>query len=83
MSRAFRDTFKQTFCFACHKFDRRESTISFAQVSFTRNRQHHVNPSVTNDNPPLIQNVNHSTTTPLLSESHSNGLLKKKTSYSS
>jgi hypothetical protein len=40
MSRAFRDTFKQTFCFGCRKFDRRESTVSFTQLPLTKNRQH-------------------------------------------
>jgi len=47
MSRAFRNTFKQTFCFGCQKFDRRESTISFTQLSATKKRQNHLNISVT------------------------------------
>jgi len=43
MSRAFRDTFKQTFCL-CQKIDHRQSRISFAQVTY---RKKHVKPPVT------------------------------------
>jgi hypothetical protein len=50
MSRAFRDTFKQTFCFVCQKADRRESSISFAQLSATKSRQTHINQSIAYDN---------------------------------
>ena len=39
MSRAFRDTFKQTFCIPCGKFQDQESTFSFAQISMSRKRQ--------------------------------------------
>ena len=39
MSRAFRDTFKQTFSIPCGKFDHRESAFSFAQMSMTKKRQ--------------------------------------------
>jgi hypothetical protein len=38
MSRAFRDTFKQIFCFGCQKIDRRGSTVSFPQLSTIRKR---------------------------------------------
>jgi hypothetical protein len=55
MSRAFRNTFKQTFCFGCQKIDRRESTISFAQLSATRKRQNHLNVSVTYEHIPASQ----------------------------
>jgi len=45
MSRAFRDTFKQTFCF-CEKTDHHQSTISFADVSSTKHRKKHLNQTV-------------------------------------
>jgi protein-arginine kinase activator protein McsA len=45
MSRAFRDTFKQTFCL-CEKIDRHQSTISFAHVSKTKHRKKHLNQTV-------------------------------------
>lgn len=35
MSRAFRDTFKQTFCF-CQKFQHRDSEFSFALLSLKK-----------------------------------------------
>lgn len=38
MSRAFRDTFKQTFCIPCGKFDQQESTFSFTQISMSKKR---------------------------------------------
>ena len=63
MSRAFRDTFKQTICFPCQKFDRRESIVSFAQVSMIKRRHEQLPPS------PLPSK--HSTNIPLLD---SNGL---------
>lgn len=45
MSRAFRDTFKQTFCF-CQEFSRRPSRISFAQPPPTvKNRPRYLDPS--------------------------------------
>jgi len=47
MSRAFRDTFKETFCFTYHKFVHGESTTSVPQLSITKTRQHHLNSSVT------------------------------------
>ncbi|CAF3318076.1 unnamed protein product [Rotaria sp. Silwood2] len=45
MSRAFRDTFKQTFCFFCQKFDRRESALSYMQSSIKKT-QHQLNVSI-------------------------------------
>jgi hypothetical protein len=48
MSRAFRDTFKQTLCF-CQKLDRRQSTISFAQIPILKHQQRHLNQSVAYD----------------------------------
>ncbi len=84
MSRAFRDTFKQTFCFICQKFDRRESAVSFTQLPITKTRQNQLNPSAVYepistyqcpDDPKLIGN--HSTTISLLNDNQSNGLFKK------
>ncbi|UJR10051.1 hypothetical protein I4U23_014273 [Adineta vaga] len=49
MSRAFRDTFKQIFGFCCQKVDRRESTMSFAQLSLIKSRQKHLSPSFVQD----------------------------------
>ncbi|CAF0731982.1 unnamed protein product [Rotaria sordida] len=46
MSQAFRDTFKQTFCF-CQKFDLQQSTISFSKFTIRRHRKKHSNQSVT------------------------------------
>jgi hypothetical protein len=46
MSRAFRDTFKQTFCGYCQKLDRRESTVSLAHVSQRVNRKKPMNQSM-------------------------------------
>ncbi len=42
MSRAFRDTFKQTFCF-CQKIDQHQSSVSFAAMK--KHRDKHVNQS--------------------------------------
>ncbi len=55
MSRAFRDTFKQTFCFGCQKFDRRDSTVLFTQLSITKKRQNHLNASVVYEQIPALQ----------------------------
>lgn len=49
MSRAFRDTFKQTFGFECYKVDRRESAMSFANLSLIKNRQKQLPPSFGQD----------------------------------
>lgn len=38
MSRAFRDTFKQTFSIPCGKYDHQESAFSFTQMSMTKKR---------------------------------------------
>ena len=46
MSRAFRETFRQTFCFACQKIERRESTLSFGQLSVIKKRQDYLPSSV-------------------------------------
>jgi len=91
MSRAFRDTFRQTFCFACHKIERRESTVSLTQFSTTKKRSQQVNLSIAAyDNVPSRRNsiepkvtFNHSTTVPLLSTMQINGFEKKKNSCSS
>jgi hypothetical protein len=45
MSRAFRDTFKQTFCL-CQKIDHHQSSMSFAQIPITRHRKKHSNQTV-------------------------------------
>jgi hypothetical protein len=45
MSRAFRETFKQTFC-DCQEINRRQSSISFAQVTVGKQRPRHLTPSV-------------------------------------
>ena len=45
MSRAFRETFQQTF-FDCHEINRRQSSISFAQVTVGKQRPRHLTPSV-------------------------------------
>jgi hypothetical protein len=82
MSRAFRDTFKQTFCFPYQKFDHQESASLCTQPLTSKKRQHQLTPSVTYEHTPPLQNVNHSTTTPLLNESQSNGI-PKKSSFSS
>jgi len=66
MSRAFRDTFKQTFCFICQNFLRRESTVSSTQLPITKKRQHHTNTSVVYEHIPTLQTINHSTLIPLL-----------------
>ncbi len=76
MSRAFRDTFKQTFCFICQNFLRRESTVSSTQLPITKKRQYHTNTSVVYEHIPTLQTVNHSTTIPLLNENQLNGLRK-------
>ncbi|CAF0978932.1 unnamed protein product [Adineta ricciae] len=39
MSRAFRDTFKQTFGFECYKVAQHESSTSFANLSLIKNRR--------------------------------------------
>ena len=44
MSRAFRDTFKQTFC-VCQDIVRRPSRISFAQAPVIKSRPRHLDPS--------------------------------------
>jgi hypothetical protein len=49
MSRAFRNTFKQTFCFLKKTIDRRRSTSSYAPVIITRHLQRHTNQSITYD----------------------------------
>jgi len=49
MSRAFRDTFKQTFCFFKKPIDRRRSTSSYAPVIITKHLQRHTNQSITYD----------------------------------
>ncbi|CAF1401128.1 unnamed protein product [Adineta steineri] len=46
MSRAFRDTFKQTFCFGCQKTEGRESAMSFAQLSISKHRQKKLTPGI-------------------------------------
>ncbi|CAF1023578.1 unnamed protein product [Rotaria sp. Silwood1] len=43
MSRAFRDTFKQIFCLSCQKYERRESTLSYLQLSIKK-KPHQLNP---------------------------------------
>jgi hypothetical protein len=45
MSRAFRDTFKQTFCI-CKAFDRRQSATSVAQGTKIDHRKGHLSSSV-------------------------------------
>ena len=55
MSRAFRDTFKQTFFGYCHKFDRRESMISFAHLSQRTMRRKHYKASIPEENPSSMQ----------------------------
>jgi hypothetical protein len=45
MSRAFRDTFNQTFCL-CRKIDPRQSTLSFAAVKMSKHREEHLDQSV-------------------------------------
>jgi hypothetical protein len=44
MSRAFRDTFKQTICL-CENIVRRQSN-SFAEVTITKHRKRHLNQSI-------------------------------------
>lgn len=36
MSRAFRDTFKQTFCASCQQLDRHDSDASFKQLGMKK-----------------------------------------------
>jgi hypothetical protein len=75
MSRAFRDTFKQTFCFACQKLDRRESTLSFTQLSVIKKRQDCLPSSVViSEHIPIYKHSSDQKTIPLL---NSNGLETK------
>lgn len=54
MSRAFRETFKQTFFGYCHKFDRRESMISFAHISQRTPRQKPYKPSLPEETQSIV-----------------------------
>jgi hypothetical protein len=49
MSRAFRDTFKQTFCLCNKTIDRRPSASSYAPVTITKHRQRHLHQSIAYD----------------------------------
>lgn len=46
MSRAFRDTFKQTFCHPCQKYDRRDSAVSCAQLTIKKQQKYEINSSI-------------------------------------
>jgi hypothetical protein len=80
MSRAFRDTFKETFCFACQKLDRRESTLSLTQLSVIKKRPECLPSSgIIAEHIPICKNSNDQSIIPLL---NSNGLETKNFSKS-
>ncbi len=80
MSRAFRDTFKQTFCFSCQKLDRRDSTLSLTQLSVIKKRQECLPSSgIIGEHVPIYKNSNDQNIIPLL---NSNGSETKNFSKS-
>ena len=58
MSRAFRETFKQTFCSSCYKGERRDSMISFAYVSQRTVTKRNQNQTIMNDETSPLNNAN-------------------------
>ena len=80
MSRAFRDTFKQTFCF-CEKTDRQQSTSSFAQASANKSRKRHLNQSIACETVPTYKcpdGDQSSSTTPMIKTLTDDSNKKKK-----
>lgn len=79
MSRAFRDTFKQTF-FLCEKIDRRQSTISFAQIPIRKHRKRHLNQTVAYETVTTFKcpEDDRTSTTPIIKNLSANGSKKKK-----
>jgi hypothetical protein len=73
MSRAFRDTFKQTFCL-CEKFVSRKST-----VTITKHRKRHLNQSVACETVATYKCTN-GDQTPIIQSLSDNNNKKKQTS---
>ena len=80
MSRAFRDTFKQTFCF-CQDLARRPSRISFAQQPLTvKSRARYLDPSAAYETVSTYKCADdyRTSTAPIIKSLSSDGSTKKK-----
>ena len=77
MSRAFRDTFKQTFGFECYKVNQRESSTSFVNLSLIKNRRKQLSASFVQEQGSNYKYSDDQRTSIVLSDVH---LQKKKSS---